>query len=264
MQTVHGPHGPMPEFVQPAQALEKLFYEDQLVLFQKRTVVFMRESFPALASTLAQPQLENLAMAVMKQAARWNYVTEREIWQYLIAVAYCGFFFDADPQYADLLHVTGWHEKEAGRSAVISRFLDIVDEYYIECEKDFETFGRRLKYVARFYMSWNYAKPLTDDMRAAMAEKVLQAVFPARFALFTPQARLHLLSTHLQHTDRLGFSVKDSLIYALAAIYFGQAFEQSPVYPWAHFLGNTDVPAAERAKQFINAAHKHFSKLTIP
>jgi len=55
----------------------------------------------------------------------------------------------------------------------------------------------------------------------------------------------------LKQADVLSFSVKDGIIYTLAAIYFGQAFEQSPVYPWAHFLGDTNIPAASRAKQFI-------------
>jgi len=112
MQTVHDQHDRIPEFVQLAQSLKKLFHEDQLVLFQKRTAVFMRESFSALSATLIGAETEKLAMAVMKRAGRWHYVTEREIWQYLIVVACCGFFFDTDPQYADLLHAAGWNVQD--------------------------------------------------------------------------------------------------------------------------------------------------------
>jgi len=76
----------------------------------------------------------------------------------------------------------------------MNRLLDAVDVSYMECEKDFENFGERLKYIARFYMSWNCASPLTDNMRIAIVEKkVLQAVFPARWAVLSPQFR-HLLS----------------------------------------------------------------------
>lgn len=263
MPAVPDQHDPMPEFVQPAQTLEKLFYEDQLLLFQKRTRVFMQQSFPGLAATLTELEMEKLAIAVMKQAERWNYMTEREIWYYLIMIVYCGFFFDTDPQYTDFLRAIGWGTQAASRSEEINTLLDKMDEFYTACERDFETFDKKLKYIAQFYMNWNYDKPLGDDMRVAMTEKVVQAIFPVRWNLLASETRYLVLSGNLEHADNLGLSVKDGIIYTLAAIYFGQAFEQSPVYPWAHFLGDTKIAAAARARQFIEAAQNHFRKLVL-
>jgi len=263
MRTVYNQQDHIPEFVQSAQVLEKLFYEDQLVLFQKRTSVFMQESFPGLSATLTEVEIENLAIAVMKQAECWSYVSEQEIWQYLIVVVYCGFFFDTDPQYADFLHTVGWNRQATNRSRIINRLLDMVDEFYVTCERDFENFGRKLKCIVQFYMGWNYNVSLTDNMRITILEKVLQEVFSARWALLLPSTRQFMLSTNLKHADSLGFSVRDGIIYTLAAVYFGQAFERSPVYPWAHFLGDTNIPATLRVEQFIEAVQNHFCKLVI-
>jgi len=263
MATFYDQNKPIPEFVQPAQAIEKPFYEDQLLLYQKRTVQFMRASFPSLASTLSDAHIEKLALAVMHQAELSHYVTEREIWQYLIVVAYCGFYFDTDPQYAHLLHAAGWNVQGADRTGAMNRLLDLVDEYYVQCEEDFAAFNKKLKSIIQFYMGWNYSSQLTGEMRTVLAEKMVEAVFPIRWAMLAQPARQLLLTTSLQHADHLGFPVKDGIIYTLAAIYFGHAFEQSPVYPWAHFLADRDIPAASRAKQFIDVAQKHFSSLVL-
>ncbi|KAA6406269.1 hypothetical protein [Candidatus Tokpelaia sp.] len=255
----------LPAFIRPGEMLEDLFADDQLVLFQKRTALFMRRSFPAYTGTLTANELEKLALKVQKRAALKGFITEKQIWHYVIAVVYCGFFFEQDMQYADMLSLIGWHETYSDKMLLLDRLLGIIDEYAVECEKDFTDFDKKLRYIAEFYAGPHFGNSVLENMslpeRLALGEKILETIFPVRAGLWTAQTRHKLVSMSLDYARNLGFSVKDSLFYLLANIYFGRAFEQSPLYPWAYFLQNRTIPAADRARHFISLAQKHFARL---
>lgn len=254
-----------PDFIRPSAALEELFADDQMLLFQKRTALFLRRSFPAFAKTLTKAELEKLAGFVQQQALARGFATEKQIWHYLIAQIYCGFFFEQDSQYADMLSLIGWGLEPGDKMALLDRLLDIIDEYARECEKDFADFGKKLRYIAGFYGSPQFSSQklefLPPPERLALGEELARTVFPARAALWSNETGSKIIAVNLEHAGRLGFSVKDGLFYALAAIYFGRAFEQSPLYPWAYFLQNRDIPPAERGRHFIGLTQRHFAQL---
>lgn len=83
-------------FIRLGDKAETVFGGGQMLLFQKRTALFLQRSFPAYAQTLTAAELEKLALSAQKRAAAKGFLTEREIWHYLIAVVYCGFFFEQD------------------------------------------------------------------------------------------------------------------------------------------------------------------------
>lgn len=249
------------DFLKPAADFEKLFWEEQLVLYCSRTLAYMRDSFPALSSTLTNRDIERLAIEAMRGAERWGYTSEREIWQYLIVVAYCGFYFDVDPQYAELLQSAGWNRDDMTRHQKMDALLERIESFYAVAEDDFGTFDKKVKYVAQFYLGWNFQQELTKQQRIAIMEKFASDVFPARWAKLSPRLRQMVLATILVDADKLGLDAKNSVIYAIAAIYFGRAFERSPVYPWAHSLADMSKPIAWRTKQFMENVQKHFIKL---
>jgi len=254
-----------PAFIRPGEALEEIFADDQLILFQKRTALFLRRSFPAYAASLSADELEKLAVTVQKRAGLRGFTTEKQIWYYLIAVVYCGFFFDQDIQYADMLSLIGWPHKQGDTMLLLDRLLDIIDEYALECEKDFVNFGSKLRYIAEFYAAPHFGGTVPDHLPApqqqALAEEIVSRVFPVRSGLWTPQSRRKLVAAGLAYAGTLGFSAKDRIIYLLANVYFGRAFELSPLYPWAYFLQNRAIPASERARHFFTLAQKHLTLL---
>lgn len=252
-------------FVRLGSGAESVFGGDQMLLFQKRTALFMQRSFPAYAQTLTQAELEKLAVNAQKRAAVKGFMTEREIWHYLIAIVYCGFFFEQDMQYADMLRLISWQEENADKMLLLENLLSIIDEYALECEKDFTDFDKKLKYLAEFYTSPQFRGSVLDNLPAAeknaLGERLLADIFPHRLALWTEETRQKLIRANLSQAQRIGLSVKDGLLYLTASIYFGRGFEQSPLYPWAYFLQNRNIPAPERMKHFAALLQKHFSQL---
>jgi len=253
------------DFIRPGAARENLFQADQLLLFQKRTAVFMRHSFPAFAKTLTEAELEKLALTARQRAAAKGFISEREIWHYLIAITYCGFFFEQDLQYADMLRLIGWQEYCADKMLLLDRLLSIIDEYALECEKDYADFDKKLQYLAEFYRGPQFGGETLEQLspagQAALGNELLAAIYPRRQELWTAETRAGLISGSLEHGRRLGFGVKEGLVYAIAAIYFGRAFEQSPLYPWAYFLQNRNIPAPERIRHFTALLQKHLLQL---
>jgi len=252
-------------FIRPGGAPEALFSAEQVTLFQKRTAVFIRKSFPAFAKSLTDAELEKLAIIIQKRAGAGDFTTEREIWHYLIAVIYCGFFFEQDLQYADMLNLIGWNEYNADKMLLLDRLLSIIDEYAQECEKDYTDFGKKLQYLAEFYAGRQFAGAALDIMpqqqRDELGGQILTVIYPHRQALWTAPTRRRLIELNLEHVARLGFGVKEGLVYAMAAIYFGRGFEQSPLYPWAYFLQNRNIPAPERIQHFTALLQKHFMQI---
>jgi len=250
------------QFAPPEGALrEGSFYNEQIQLFQKRTAEFLRQSFPSFAKTLTEPEQEKLAINVQKRAGLRGFTTEKEIWHYLIAVIYCGFLFEQDPQYADMLRLVGWQNAEANRALLLDRLLNVIEEYSYECEQDFADFDKKLTYLGEFYADSNFSNAvisaLPAEEQAALARQMLETIFPARAALWSDEARRNLIGASLDQAQRLGFRAKEGLLYCIAAVYFGRGFEQSPLYPWAYFLSNRNIPAQDRIKQFISAVAKH-------
>lgn len=252
-------------FIESSGYLSDIQAETPLRLFQKRTALFMRRSFPFYCKNFTGEDLQRLALIIQDFAARRHIITEKQIWNYTIILVYCGFFFAEDVQYDGMLRLIGWYEDYSDKELLLDRLLDIIEDYTQECVKDYAHFDKKLRYLAQFYMEPQFSaallQGLSEQRQCALAESLLGIIFPVRAALWTVENKRRMIMLGLNHAQKLGFMVKDSLFYLLAVIYFGRSFEQSPLYPWAHFLQDRRLSAAERAKYFISALQKHFMQL---
>ncbi|WP_182417438.1 hypothetical protein [Bartonella sp. HY038] len=241
--------------------LKELFKQDQLKYFQHRSVDFWHKSFPVLASTMTKEQIEHLALDSMKRAEYWNGKTEREIWYYMIPIGYFGFFFDIDPQYIDLRKAANWDDNEELYFNRIHAFLDQIDINLPIFQEDWTNFEEKMKYIDDYYHTWNNTVERSENQKKVYLEAIAEELFPRKWEILSLEARSVTLETNLKRAENIGLPTRESILYGLASLYFGFAFERSPVFPWAAVLIDTKLSPEKRVKSFIKNSELFFAQL---
>ncbi|WP_182417282.1 hypothetical protein [Bartonella sp. HY038] len=213
------------------------FKKEQYKLFVFRTENFIKEGFPSLVATLTEQELVAIVEAVQKRGQRSDFLTERNIWHYTVFCIYLGIFFDVDPQYAQYLEQYHW--EDGSIDVRIANMYDFMKFFVPSIGDDHGPFHEKINQLSNYYQELTMNRTLERADPVKQANDFLAVFFERRWSLLSSDEQLATINNNLDIAKKLNLSANNSIMYTVAAVYFGYGFHLSPIFPWAKCLSET-------------------------
>ena len=210
----------------------RAFEESVLDQFEERMLGYLAESFPKQSALLGPDRMRGIIALGRQRSARYELLTERDIYLYLTLMLMLGSWFDEDPQLpwcAARLTARSILHPPARLNQLHSETMDYLDRVAGE---DNEHLIRALLRIRAFDPA--SADGIPADVFEEEMVKTLSGFYPQKAAHQGAEATRLVVRNAAAVAGRAGLASQRSVcLLAGLAFMLGSGFHRDPQFPWA-------------------------------
>jgi len=221
----------------------------------------LRGYFPGQCEILGDTPLRKTIELGLENAARYDLLSEREVFLYLSLMFMLGSFFDADlqlPWAAPILNKSRFPDGHAKVQALYDAAMDYLDRTVGEDEAEHLKVLLRVKKLDPD----RAAKQVQADFSSGMIG-LFREVHPKKAALLGNGVLEKLIADGSESALRYGIvGERGRMVYLLHMFIIGSGFDRDPQFPWAEaILTDTALSGeGERVDRLHQAAMDHLNR----